>query len=360
METMLEEQQSFDEMPPEDDNSGQKNKNWRIILLVVVIGIVVVACTLLTELFIRPLAEPLFVRENTPTPTDIMVTEDSGGGAVQPTEAVEPTDSSDASACSQTGTMSFMILGVDMPYSDPPKGADAIRLVQLDFSAMEATMIAVPRDLWVSTPVLNDQNIFSNRIGLTYYYAKQDVPDGNDETVYATTLLAQTLYDNFGFVPDHYMVLHLDNFDDIVDALGGITVEVPEEYESVSYIYTPGTVTMNGDQALEYASNLINDDTVWERLARQQLVIDSILEKVTSPSIIFNIPALITEFNDTITTDLSLSDMTDLSCLATDLDMNTDITTIELESPYVTPQEDSPVLLPDDEMIIDLFEATFN
>ena len=348
---------------PEKGPGKKPNKTLRIVLMVLLLGVVVVACTLLTELFIIPFAKPLIIKEGTATFTPVPAKDEEDDlqetAEPEPTEEEIPTDEPVASACTETGTMSFLILGVDMPYSDPPKGADAIRLVQLDFSLMTATMIAVPRDMWVSTPVLNGQNIFSNRIGLTYHYAKNDTPSEEDETVYATTMLAQTLYDNFGFVPDHYMTLHLDKFVDIIDALGGVSVQVPVEYESVSFIYTPGLVSMNGDQAMEYASNLINDDTVWERLDRQQQVIEAIMDKVSSPMILTKLPALVTEFNAAITTDLSLANMIDLTCLANDITF-ADVEVIELGSPYVSPQADSVVLKPDKDMIIDLLQDVFD
>ena len=359
MDALVEDTQ-MEEVPQQVQSSKSNSKVWKIVLIVVAIGTLVVACTVLTELFIRPLAAPLFVNEETPTVTAIASVETPAA-----TEQVIPTDSAGAtatwkpSACTETGTMSFLVLGVDMPTSDNPKGADAIRLIELDFTSMEATMIVVPRDMWVSTPVLNDQDLYSNRIGLTYYYAKEAAPSGNDEAVYATTLFAQTLYDNFEFVPDHYITFHLDSFDDIVDAMGGITVEVAEEYHSENYVFPAGALVMDGDQALEYASNLLNDDTVWERFARQEQVVDAILEQLTSPSVIFSLPGLITEFGDAVTTDLSLSDMTDLTCLAGDLDIS-DITTIELGNPYVTSAQDSDILMPDTELISELFADVFD
>ena len=184
--------QDIEVTEPEKAEDKKPNNTLRIVLLVLLLGVVVVACTLLTELFILPFAKPLIIKEGTATYTTVPAEEEDvmPADTPEPTEEEEPTDEPLASACSEKGTMSFLILGVDMPYTDPPKGADAIRLVQIDFSTMKATMIAVPRDMWVSTPVLNGQDIFSNRIGQTYHFAKNDTPSGEDETVYATTMLA--------------------------------------------------------------------------------------------------------------------------------------------------------------------------
>ncbi|HKJ26620.1 MAG TPA: hypothetical protein VJ965_03195, partial [Anaerolineales bacterium] len=104
MEPIIEEQ-SVEEVNPE--NSDKKKRRFRIVILVVVIGLLVVACTLLTELFIRPLAEPLFIREGTATPTLIAVEPTDDQDVGQPTDAMEPTEI-EPSACTETGTMSFL------------------------------------------------------------------------------------------------------------------------------------------------------------------------------------------------------------------------------------------------------------
>jgi LCP family protein required for cell wall assembly len=283
----------------------------------------------------------LLIQEGTPTTTSA-----EGEFSPEPQEPTkEPEPIEKASACRQIGTMDFLIIGVDAPYTDEPKGADAIRLMRIDYSTSEITVVALPRDLWVSTQSLEYLDIYSNRLGLTYHYAKENPPANSDEVVYGTTVLAQTIYDNFGFVPDHYFTVHIDNFDNVVDAIGGVTLTIPKEYQSVSYVFPPGTFQLNGDQALEYSSNLLRKDTEWDRFDRQELILRAIYRKVTSPQILMSIPELIMEFSETITTDLSPLEITDLSCLMKDVTME-DIKYIEIDQSMVTQQPDSPVLQP--------------
>ena len=321
--------------------SQEKSFNWKTIGLIVLIVLLLVACGFLTKLFIIPLAEPLFIQQATPTNVPDI---DTPEPTMEPEPTVEPEPTEKPSACLQTGTMSFLIIGVDAPYTDEPKGADAIRLMNLDFSNSEVTVVALPRDLWVSTPSLEYLDIAADRLGLTYYYAKENPPQDSNEVVYGTTVLAQTVYDNFGFVPDHYMTVHISNFDDIVDAMGGISVTVPTQFQSVNYLFAPGFQELNGEQALEYASNMLID-TEWDRFNRQDLVLKAIFNKVTNPQILLSVPSLISEFSDTITTDLSVLEITDLTCLLNEVSMD-EVNYVEVDQTRVTQQVDSDVLQP--------------
>jgi LCP family protein required for cell wall assembly len=325
----------------EDPKPQEESTNWKMIGLIVLIVVLLIACGLLTKFVLYPLAEPLFIQKATETPT----LSDSDIEVITPEPTMVPEPTEKASACRQKGTMSFLVSGVDAPYTDEPKGADAIRLVKLDFSTSEVTIVALPRDLWVSTPALGYLDIAADRLGLTYYYGKENPPAGSDEVVYGTNILAQTIYDNFGFVPAHYLTVHIDNFDDIIDAIRGVTVTIPEEYQSVNYLFSPGVQQLDGDQALEYASNLLRQDTEWDRFDRQDLVMRAIYTKVTSPQILMSVPDLIKEFSQTITTDLSPLEITDLSCLLNDVTME-EINYVEIDQTMVTKKADSAILQP--------------
>lgn len=336
---------------PVEEKTKKEKKNglsrWAIAGLVALVLLILLACAALSYFIFGPLGESLFISEATATPTSA-----SSG----PVPTSEPADR--PSACAGTGTMKILVLGVDVPYTSEPKGADAIRLMHLDFTNSEVTVVAMPRDLWVDTPILQTLNIQNERLGITYYHAKEHPPADKDPTVYGTQVLAQVLYDNFGFVADHYITVHIDNFDNIVNAIGGVEVNVPTQYQSVNYVFSPGVQTMTGDQALEYASNLLRDDTPWDRFNRQDLLLQAIYDEVTSPQIITKIPNLVSEFSNTITTDFSVAQLTDLSCLLNEVSMD-EVQYVEIEESMVTRQPDSPLLYPNYDEITTLLEGVF-
>lgn len=333
--------------PAEEKERRKGLSGWAIAGLVALVVIILLACAGLSYVIFGPLGDSLFISQATATPT-------VAGSAPQPTS--EPTER--PSACARTGSMAILVLGVDAPYTDEPKGADAIRLMQLDFTNSEVTVVAMPRDMWVDTPILQNLNIQDERLGITYYHAKEHTPADNDPTVYGTQVLAQVLYDNFGFVADHYITIHIDNFDNIVNAIGGVEINVPQQYESVNYVFLQGAQTMTGDQALEYSSNLLRDDTPWDRFNRQDLMLQSIFDEVTSPQILTRIPNLVSEFSDTVTTDFSVAQLTDLSCLLSEVSMD-EVRYVEIDESMVTRQPDSPILYPNYDEIITLLEEIF-
>ena len=339
------------EPPVEKEKKKKGISTWGLIGIVGLIVIALLACGGLSYLIFGPLGQSLFISEATPTPTMISVSTEP-----VPVPTSEPTER--ASACFGTGTMKILILGVDAPYTDEPKGADAIRLMYLDFTNSEVTVVALPRDLWVSTPILNSLDIYNERLGITYYHAKENSPADTDESVYGTQVLAQVLYDNFGFIADHYITVHIDNFDEIVNAIGGVEVNVPQEYQSVNYVFSPGVQTLNGDQALEYASNLLRDDTEWDRFNRQDILLQALLDEITSPQILTKVPSLISEFGNTITTDFSIAQLTDLSCLLTEVSMD-EVQYLEVDQSMAVPQPNSPILQPNSVEITNMLEGIF-
>jgi LCP family protein required for cell wall assembly len=339
-----------------DSTPGGKPKQsiGKIILVLIIFGVAVIACTALSTLYIVPWGQSLFISSDPAESTPIPL---SPTAAPPQEPAAEPTNEPATSACKQTGSVSYLVLGVDAPYSNEPKGADAIRLVHLDFDAQQITVVALPRDLWVDTPALSSLGIASERLGITYYHAKQNTPAGNDEVVYSTNVLAQTLYDNFGFIPDHYVTMQISQFDDVIDSIGGVLINVPEGYSSVNYFYPAGEVRVNGDQALEYISTLLVG-TEWDRLERQDILLQALEEKLLSPAIIGSLPALISELNETVTTDLSVLEMTDLSCLGNDLSSGK-ITYVNVDETMVTRHPGSDILIPDRDAIREMLDEIF-
>lgn len=333
---------------PVEKNEKKKGlSNWVIAGLIGLVLLVLLVCAGLSYVIFGPLGESLFISEATATPT-------STGSEPGPTS--EPVER--PSACARTGTMSILVLGVDAPYTDEPKGADAIRLMHLDFTNSEVTLVAMPRDLWVETAILQSLNIQNERLGITYYHGKENAPADKDPSVYGTQVLAQVVYDNFGFVADHYITVHIDNFDNMVNAIGGVEVNVPAQYQSVNYVFSPGVQTMTGDQALEYASNLLRDDTPWDRFNRQDILLQAIFDEVKSPQILTRIPNLVSEFGNTITTDFSVAQLTDLSCLLTEVSMD-EVQYVEIGESMVTRQPESPLLYPNYDEISTLLDGIF-
>ena len=125
----------------------------------------------------------------------------------------------------------------DPERTDIGQRSDTIMMVRIDPTTKRAAILSFPRDLWVKVPGHGRSRINSA-------YRKGDY-----------TLLAQTLYDNFGVKVDHYVQVDFCAFKTIVDAVGGVQVpfEVPARDDHVNlHIDAPGCHTFSGDEALAY------------------------------------------------------------------------------------------------------------
>ena len=77
--------------------------------------------------------------------------------------------------------------------------------------------------MWVPIPELEPWGIFEGRVNHSYYYGQEyGLPGGG------ISLLAQTLYENFGLTVDHYVVVNMEFFPETVDLVGGVDIFLTE------------------------------------------------------------------------------------------------------------------------------------
>jgi len=145
------------------------------------------------------------------------------------------------------------------------------------------TMISVPRDLYVydtGDGIMGRINeIFS--IGVS---SKRDFANG-------ALLLSGMLEQILGIKINYYATVDFGGFKDIIDTLGGITVDVPESFSDSTYptkdngymtvSFTSGIQNMNGETALEYARSR-HSTSDFSRSLRQQIIIKAIIDKIKS------------------------------------------------------------------------------
>jgi LCP family protein required for cell wall assembly len=124
----------------------------------------------------------------------------------------------------------------DPAREDRGNRSDTIVVMRLDPATHAASMLSFPRDLWVDIPGRG-----KGRINAAYV-----------ENDYS--LLAQTIYDNFGIAVDHYIQIDFCAFKRIVDAVGGVAVPFSTRVvdRHVGLDIAPGCHTFSGDEALAY------------------------------------------------------------------------------------------------------------
>ncbi len=222
----------------------------------------------------------------------------------------------------EQGRVNVLLLGVDQRACEDTGGAwrtDTMILVSLDPKTKTASMLSFPRDMWVEIPTVGP-----NRLNAAHFFGDAyDYPGGGP------ALAKRTVQDNFA-VPVHYYIrINFDGFRKVIDALGGIDIDVQEpiwddryptddcQYQTVQF--DVGQYHMNGDEALKYArSRHYTSD--FDRARRQQQVLFAIYDKATSIQVIPRLPDLWATKGEAVQTDLSLIEVMKLARLGMQVD----------------------------------------
>lgn len=206
--------------------------------------------------------------------------------------------------------------------NDAPELTDSILVASINYDKKSVSMFSVPRDLYVEFPTG-----WAWKINEAYFRGLRKYKDefqwmGNLQEI-LTKITGEEI---------HYFVnLDFEWFRKIIDTLGGIDIDVPNEIIDTTYPgpnstyqtfkISAGPQNLDGATALKYARSR-HTTSDFDRSLRQQLIIKAIREKalslelITSPSKIKSIYNIV---NQHIVTDLDLSQMIQLALFVKDI-----------------------------------------
>lgn len=234
-----------------------------------------------------------------------------------------PTPASPFMPCTNLPTTIILAIGNDTRSDQYRYGrADVIRAIRVDYRAKRITVLAFPRDLWVKIPeIIDDIGTSRQKLNTAYTYGNPGLGFW-DHPSQGPGLLARTLDDNFGLQVDHYVAVSMNIFVDVVDALGGLDLTLPDGVDgrtskdrSARLVFPPGKQHLSGEQALTMAR--IRNVSIFARADHQNQVVCAFQKKIKSPATIVKIPEIIASFKDNIQTDLSPSQLSQLACITT-------------------------------------------
>jgi LCP family protein required for cell wall assembly len=249
--------------------------------------------------------------------------------------------------------VNILLLGLDLREEEEDSRADTMIIVHIDPAEKTASMVSIPRDLWVDIPSYG-----KGRINTTY-----QLGEDNPELGGGPGLAMATVEHNFDVPINYFAQVDFHGFEKIVDALGGITVDVARplvdnEYPLGNYgvtrVYVPaGLQHMDGRTALQYARSRHADSDLG-RNARQQQVLLAIRQQGLSLNVIPRLNDILHQLSDAVMTDLSLQQVGSLAQLARDIDRSA-IQSLVIDATMaqqtVLPETGADVLLPDWEVI---------
>jgi LCP family protein required for cell wall assembly len=211
--------------------------------------------------------------------------------------------------------VTILVMGLD--YRDwegeGPSRTDSMMLLTMDPVSRTAGMLSIPRDLWVNIPGFD-----YGKINTAYFLGELYNLSGG-----GPGLAIQTVENLLGIKINYYAQIDFAAFENFIDEIGGIDVEVPYEM-TVDPIGPGNTVTLpqgtnhlDGATALAYARNRDTIGSDFDRADRQQQVIMAVFDKLTTlgslPKLLANAPTIYNNLRYGIHTNLSLKETISLA-----------------------------------------------
>jgi LCP family protein required for cell wall assembly len=233
--------------------------------------------------------------------------------------------------------VNIMLLGIDKRDDEPIEGtrSDTIMIVSIDPESKSASMISIPRDLWVTIPGCT---AVSGCIG-----GQQRINVAH--AVGGPELTKRTLAADFGIPVQYYARVDFRGFEQAVDAVGGVVIDVDwpvkdDEYPTEDYGYQriyfgPGPQLLDGHSALQYARSR-HGMTDFARAARQQKVLVSVRNRAMQLNMLSRAPELLGIMQKSVSTDLSPVQLLALAKLVSQVDRDR-ISNLVIDTNYSTP-----------------------
>jgi LCP family protein required for cell wall assembly len=211
----------------------------------------------------------------------------------------------------------ILLLGLDSSSATSRSGdrhTDSIQIVRTDPSHHRLAYLSIPRDLFITVPTLGPA-----KINAAYQAG-------------GPALAIKTIEAFTGIAIDHVVIVDFDSFKQLIDAEGGITIDVPERILSnrfdcpyatqarclawKGWSFRPGVQHMSGERALIYSrirENQLNPaENDLTREARQQAVTQAAESELLSFSTLVSLPFDGSTLMSPLTTDLSAIQLIEL------------------------------------------------
>lgn len=240
--------------------------------------------------------------------------------------------------------ITFLLAGIDSRQgSGGTLNTDVIMLAALDPNSRAATLVSLPRDLQ-----LKPENLPAHKAN--YYYAYYYNKDRDTAIANTKKLFGELLH-----IPIDYMaIINFDGFRKLVDALGGLTIDVDmdmrytDSEDGTNIDLRKGLQTLDGKQTLDFvryrkSNRGTEESTDLARNKRQQQVLDQLLGKLTSLNGLTQWGNVLDIIGQSVKTDIPESQLRQWIVNIRDMKPQTiDYIPIDgrWDSPYIVPSEE--------------------
>lgn len=252
------------------------------------------------------------------------------------------------------GHYTFMMLGADSGDGRMGLRPDSLRVITVNAETGAATMVSVPRNMG-NAPFRQDSPMYGHwpdgfncgtsdcMANAAYTYGMNNpelYPDAeaNNSTpgLEATRDLLEGVT---GLTIQYYVIIDMHGFEALIDALGGVEIEVEREIpiglvgrEPTGYIEA-GLQTLDGETALWYARSRQDSDD-FDRMSRQNEIMDAVVAQFTPQTLLTSFNQIASAGSDMLQTDIPQSMIGYLTNLA-DSTRQHEIVNVDLVPPLV-------------------------
>ncbi len=198
----------------------------------------------------------------------------------------------------QQDSYAFLMMGVDARPGeaiDVGVRPDSLFVVYLDGTNGSCRVLSIPRDTRTTLPGYGQSKI-------NHALAVGGVP-------YEQLVVENLL----GIEIQHYGLIDFSGVEQLVDAVGGVTVDNEYAFSTGEFTFPEGRIELNGEEALAFSRFRHDDRGDFGRQERQQAVVRALLTKGAGMDVVTAIPSLLDSVDAHVRTDLGPNQMVDIA-----------------------------------------------
>ena len=230
-----------------------------------------------------------------------------------------------------------LVVGIDGRNKDDNVRADSIIVISINPGTKKISLVSFLRDMYLEIPEHG-----KNKLSLVYKLG-------------GANLIESTIETNFDILIDHTVIVNMEAFENIINSIGGIDIELSEDeakyLNKTNYISNKqyrnviaGKQRLNGNQALGYVRvrmvpTIQGENGDLGRTARLRSVLSAVIEE-NSKKELSELTKVITNVIPSVTSDLSLSQMINYMDTVLEGDLDTTTLSIPVKDSYTTKVQD--------------------
>lgn len=249
----------------------------------------------------------------------------------------------------EDGIYNVLVIGTDKVGLN----TDTIMVMSLDSKNNRANVMSIPRD------TMSNVKRSVKKINAAYAIGAKNGKGNIDNLKEEVSYL-------MGFEVDNYAVVNLGAFEEIIDAIGGVTIDVQRDmdyddpYQDLHIHLKKGEQTLNGEQAIgfvRFRKGYAEGDL--GRVKAQQQFIEAVAKQLASPSTITKVPKLADIVLRNMDTDLTNGEILWFAKEAMEIDMSTNLNMFVLPG-HAQMVNRLSYYLPDEAEILTIVNEYFN